>query len=403
MVTTFYPPYHFGGDAVFVRSLSRALVARGHHVEVIHCEDAYRLRVATRETTALAGGGTEENDGVVVHRLRLGKLSPLITQQTGQPGMKRKVLARLLGQPFDVVNFHNISLVGGVGVLPLSQARLNLYTLHEHWLLCATHSFWKNREEPCDKPQCLQCCARSGIPPQLWRYTGTMKKALRHVDVLLAPSAYTAERHRQADLGRPVRHLPTFSSLDPGDLLPWQQPERPRFVCVSRVTASKGVDRLVEVFSRLPEYDLDVVGSGDLLGTLRKRYTGHPQIRFRSEARQHDMGHYYAQAHALLLPSQAPEVFPLCTLEAFAHGTPAIVSDAGGSPEAIDYSGAGFVYRNEAELAAAVRTLAEAPQVRVAMGRLARAAFEQYYNERRYVEEYLSLILKTAVDSGFVV
>src|ERR1700733_13851896 len=91
MVTTFYPPYHFGGDAIFVRSLSEALVAEGHTVEVVHCEDAYRLR----------GRSPSENepthsDNIVVHRLhsRLGALSPLITQQTGRPGLKRSALRR---------------------------------------------------------------------------------------------------------------------------------------------------------------------------------------------------------------------------------------------------------------------------------------------------------------------
>ena len=43
MVTTFYPPYHFGGDGTYVRALSEALVKRGHEVTVVHCEDAYRL------------------------------------------------------------------------------------------------------------------------------------------------------------------------------------------------------------------------------------------------------------------------------------------------------------------------------------------------------------------------
>ncbi|NJN37380.1 MAG: glycosyltransferase family 4 protein [Nitrospiraceae bacterium] len=37
MVTTFYPPHHFGGDAVFVHRLSHALADRGHEVEV--CND----------------------------------------------------------------------------------------------------------------------------------------------------------------------------------------------------------------------------------------------------------------------------------------------------------------------------------------------------------------------------
>ena len=72
MVTTFYPPYHFGGDALFVQALGRALVARGHHVEVVHCEDAFRLQ--GREQSA--GGG--EQDGVLVHRIRspFGMLLP---------------------------------------------------------------------------------------------------------------------------------------------------------------------------------------------------------------------------------------------------------------------------------------------------------------------------------------
>ncbi len=52
MVTTFYPPYHFGGDAVFVQALARGLTEAGHQVEVVHCEDAYRLKQAAPPVTA---------------------------------------------------------------------------------------------------------------------------------------------------------------------------------------------------------------------------------------------------------------------------------------------------------------------------------------------------------------
>lgn len=44
MVTTVYPPCHFGGDATFAQALACALVSEGHHVEVVHCEGACRLR-----------------------------------------------------------------------------------------------------------------------------------------------------------------------------------------------------------------------------------------------------------------------------------------------------------------------------------------------------------------------
>jgi glycogen synthase len=43
MVTTFYPPYSFGGDAMYVYRLSTELAQRGHQVDVFHCKDAYAL------------------------------------------------------------------------------------------------------------------------------------------------------------------------------------------------------------------------------------------------------------------------------------------------------------------------------------------------------------------------
>ena len=36
MVTTFYPPYNFGGDGLFVQQLARDLSLAGHQVEVVH-------------------------------------------------------------------------------------------------------------------------------------------------------------------------------------------------------------------------------------------------------------------------------------------------------------------------------------------------------------------------------
>ena len=36
MLTTFYPPYNFGGDGIGIRRFSMGLAALGHQVTVIH-------------------------------------------------------------------------------------------------------------------------------------------------------------------------------------------------------------------------------------------------------------------------------------------------------------------------------------------------------------------------------
>lgn len=387
LVTTYYPPYHFGGDAVFVQGLARSLVKRGHSVEVVHCEDAFRLGSGRRAVTAIA-----PDDGVVVHRLSSpwGIVSPLVTQQTGSPGLKHSHLAQLLGRPFDVVNFHNISLIGGPGILPLAQAPVKIYTLHEHWLLCPTHIFWKNRREACQVRDCLTCSLRSGVPPQLWRYTGLIERSLAHLDALLSPSVFTARQHLEAGFPA-VRLLPTFTDLDDGDS-EFVPPARPRFVFAGRVTASKGIAQLVETFSRLPTYDLDVIGHGDLLEPLRRRFASCEWIRFLGHAHHDSMVRHYRDATAIVLPSLAPEVFPLCVLEAFACSTPAIVRDAGGAPEAVQSSGAGFVYRHEAELLEALHRLAADQKLRRQLGRQARAAYRDHFTEEQYLNSFLKIV-----------
>ncbi|MCC6536775.1 MAG: glycosyltransferase [Bryobacterales bacterium] len=391
LVTTYYPPYHFGGDAVFTQCLARALAARGHSVDVIHCEDAFRIRAGAAPVAAAEAG---ETPGVTVHRLRSrwGSLSPLITQQTGRPGVKRGELQRLLQQqPFDVVNFHNISLVGGPGVLALAQApAVRIYTLHEHWLLCPTHIFWKNNREACQARECFRCSLRSGLPPQLWRYTKLIQRSLHHVDALLSPSAFTARQHEAAGIGG-IRLLPTYTDLPAGEC-DYVPPARPRFVFAGRVTASKGVNQLVETFSRLPQYDLDIVGTGDLLEPLRQRYSQCGWIRFHGHARHAAMLPHYRHATAMILPSLAPEVFPLCVLEAFACATPAIVRNAGGAPEAVEASGAGFVFRHEVELLEAVHRLAGEADLRRRLGARARAAYLERYTEEHYMNGYLDIV-----------
>ncbi|MEJ7639921.1 MAG: glycosyltransferase [Singulisphaera sp.] len=199
MVTTFFGAHSFGGDAAYVDRLARALCRRGHEVHVFHCADAFN---AVRGEHPLRP--YTPPPGLHVHRLEsgVGVLSPLATQVTGRPYFKAATLRKALDAvDTDVVHFHNISLVGGPGVLHMGRAAVRLMTAHEHWLICPMHLLWKYGRKACDAPSCLRCSVAGGRPPQAWRYTGAIDRGLRELDALIFPSRHTLEEHRRRGIG----------------------------------------------------------------------------------------------------------------------------------------------------------------------------------------------------------
>ena len=207
LVTTFYPPHHFGGDAVFIRRLAHALARRGHAVEVIHDVDAFEML-----HPGVSPEPIDEPDGVRTHplRSRLGRLSCLATHQTGRPVVHGARIRRILeGGRFDVIHFHNVSLVGGPGVLAYGSG-IKLYMAHEHWLVCPSHTLWRHDRELCEGRECLRCVLHYRRPPQLWRYTGLLRRRIAHVDAFISPSAFSAAKHREFGFARELEVIPYF-------------------------------------------------------------------------------------------------------------------------------------------------------------------------------------------------
>ena len=385
MITTFYPPFSYGGDATYVRNLARSLVALGHEVELIASTDAYFVR-----SKEVADVDTTNEDGIKVHRLNhpAGLLAALVSHQTGQPGLYAAALKSFFASPFDVLHFHNISLMGAPGVLGMGEARARLLSLHDHWLVCPTHVFWKNGSRACDRRTCFSCSVRSGLPPQLWRYTSLRERHLAKLDRIFAPSRYTADKHREDGVEASIDVLPLFSSIDGrSDAGP---AVHNRLIYAGRVTALKGIGNLVRVVAGMPDIELVVVGDGDMKARLVADYGDRPNIRFIGKVDQPALARHYAEAAAVVVPSIVPETFGLSLVEASACGTPGIVaSGAGGAPEIAKRTGGGLIYEGDAELMDAIRSIARDQQLRSRLGALARAGYESHYTREKHLAAYL--------------
>ena len=388
MIQTFYPPYNFGGDGIFVHRLVSELATRGHTVDVIHCTDAYRVLAGKEPKPA-----PPEHPNLTVHALSSAfhSLSPLATQQTGYPYFKAAEIRKVLARGFDVIHFHNISLVGGPRVLEFGDA-IKLYTMHEFWLICPTHVLFKFNKEVCVDRECTKCQLVYKRPPQLWRHTGMMANAIKHVDLFLSPDRHTIGKHHEQFPGMPITHMPHFVPLvevaDQSDSVP------PYFLFVGRLEKLKGLQEVIPLFRTYPRAQLWIAGTGDYGEDLRAVAQDSPNIRFLGFRSGKELQELYRQAVAVIVPSINFEVAPpLVVMEGYRQQTPALVLNLGSMPEIIeDSGGAGFVYNTIEELAGQMDQLCASRALRDELGMRGYRAFQTQWTADAHLATYFGLI-----------
>ncbi len=395
LVSTFYPPHSFGGDAVHVHRLAVGLAERGHRVRVVHSPAAYRM---------LAGGSTPaaghaEHPGVEVVAAPSGPLAVAGTYLTGTPAGYRRRLGALL-DGFDVVHFHNPSLLGGPGALGMGSG-LRVFTATEHWLLCPTHVLFRYGREVCTERTCWRCTIQHRRPPQLWRSTTLLERSVKELDLLVCPSRFTADLHRKAFPTTPIEVLPLFFGPDPDRLADPRAYDHPRpyVLYAGRLEPIKGVETLIEAFAGVRGADLLIAGDGSRAEALRAQAAGWPSIRFLGRVPHDEALALSRGALALVVPSAGYESFGGVAVEAMAFGTPVVVRALGPLPELVS-DGGGFTFTTAADLTNVLQRLIDTPGDARRAGEEARRTYEARWTDASLFGGYFDLLAAAAERRG---
>lgn len=398
LINTFYPPFNFGGDGVYVRRMAHALARLGCEVHILHDTETYKA-LAPKQRGSLRP--LEEPPGVTVHRLEspIGVAAALVTHQTGRPLAHGRALNEFFSSQFDITHFHNVSAVGGPGILSRGSG-VRLYTAHEHWLVCPTHILWRYDREICDGRRCFSCQISYRRPPQLWRLTGLLQKQAAHIDAFIALSQSSADNHKRFGFNREMIVLPSFlPEIDEQGSDPGLQ-ERPYLLFVGRLEKLKGLQDVIPAIRECPQLDLVIIGDGDYADTLKASASGARNIKFLGSRPSEELSAYYRNATAVVLPSVCYEVFPLVALEAFRAGAPIIARNLGPFPEIVEKSNAGVLFDSPGEVVeAGLRFAADAP-LRAKAGEAARNAFSTFWSERSALYAYFNLVATLAAAKG---
>jgi glycosyltransferase involved in cell wall biosynthesis len=380
--SSFYPPYHLGGDALHVNYLAEELVKLGHKVHVLYSKDAYRVK---RKKTDVLDNSTSVITHTIDTPLNYTAYSAYLLGESSRITKTFQSLVKT-AKP-NVVHHHNISLLG-YPLLKKQTQYVNLYTAHDFWLICQQNNLLRNGEI-CTQSKCFWCNLKNARTPQLWRRGEKIGKLSKQIDLMICPSNFLKTKiSERFSINMTV--LPNFVPSPPKKIEP--SGFFNYFLYAGLLEDHKGIMNLVRAFKESNvDAKLVVAGTGRLFNAIQQFIRIHDlegKILLLGWVEHNSLYSLLKDANALLIPSICAENAPLSALEALSVGTPVIASNVGGLPEILQHVDRQLIYANKEAL---ISLLREFSKEQYADEKL-KTVYQANFSPQAYVKDYLSSI-----------
>lgn len=395
MITSYYPPNHLGGDAVFVEYLSKELVNLGHEVHILTAPGAYSL---LRDGAKQTGSPAPERETIHQFEPPFPRASVLSALIAGTQTRATKNITELVAalRP-DVVHWHNTK--GFVGRPFAFGSARNLYTAHDYYAICPRSNLLRPDSSTCVGPfNCLSCHLRWRKPPPLWRAGSNRVIEFQSEISLISPSESLAQRLREDGLrvAKVVRNFVPRQTRRTGH----PHDNRDLIVYIGMLERHKGVATLIRGFARSKNhhgFKLKIVGEGSIKKNVAQLITDldvKDRVELTGFISRGELDDVRSESAFQIIPSEWPENSPLTAIEALSFGLPIIVSDQGGLPEIAREEDRQFIFEGGDERSLG-DCLANAWTSTCSLGDLrerARDRYERLFTPERHIGDYMKLV-----------
>jgi len=378
---------HCGGQGIYIRHLSRELVALGHEVEVFSGQPYPELDEGVRLTKVPSLDLYREPDPFRVPRLRefrdrvdVEEFATMCAAGFPEPKTFSTRVARLLRERADEFDIAHDNQVLGYGMLDVERTMPLITTLH-HPITFDRRIDLAQTRNPYRKLT-------------LRRWYGFLRmqgRVARSARALMTPSE-TSKRDIARDFGvDPARMQVILLGVDDGFVPPTKLRVPGRILAMASADAPmKGISTLLEAFAKLrTERDVELLlvtkpQPGGRTEKLIDKLSIGDAVRFVHGVSEAELVELMGSAEVACVPSLY-EGFSLPTAELMACATPLIVSRAGAIPEVVGPDGlcADLVTPGDVgELTAALAALLDDPERRAEMGRAGRRRVEEMFSWR---------------------
>ncbi len=379
---------HCGGQGIYLRHLSRELVALGHTVEVFSGQPYPELDPGVALTKVPSLDLYREPDPFRVPHVRefrdridIEEFATMCVAGFPEPKTFSSRVARLLRErvaDFDVAHDNQVL---GYGVLEIEKMGLPLLTTIHHPITFDRRIDLQSTKNPW----------RKFTLSRWYGFLRMQKKVARQARFILTPSE-ASKRDIAKDFGvDPARMQVLLLGVDDG----FQPPTEPRvpgriLAMASADAPMKGIATLLEAFAKLrTERDLELLlvttpKPGGKTEKLIDKLSIKDSVKFVHGVSDAELVTLMGSAEIACVPSLY-EGFSLPTAELMACATPLIVSRAGAIPEVVGPDGecAELVTPGDVgELTKAIASLLDDPERRARLGAAGRKRVDELFSWR---------------------
>ncbi|WP_043617289.1 glycosyltransferase family 4 protein [Ensifer sp. ZNC0028] len=395
-----HPALHPGGTEIFAHDLFRAYQRAGHEALFLGATNQTHRQV--RPGTSFQAIGPEGDEVL----LWSGHFDRFFMSQIDLYGVVPDLTELLRDFRPDVVHIHHLLLLGAefphIVRRTLPDCRI-VMTLHDYYPLCHHDGLMvrTSGKELCHKSSPDRChsCFKDIPLDRFVLREQHLKALLRTVDRFISPSQFL--RQRFIDWGLDGDQIDVIANgLPPRDAPSRKgQPEndRPVFGYFGNLNPWKGTSVLLEAARQLIDeglrFELRVHGGApfqadsfkDEIARLFKKTA--PSVQQRGAYRREDIGELIAAVDCTIVPSIWWENAPLVIGEAQSQRKPVIASNIGGMAEMVQDGVNGITVspNDPRALAAAMRRMAESPDLRRRLSANARKPNDIDTTARRYL------------------
>ncbi|HEV7322565.1 MAG TPA: glycosyltransferase family 4 protein [Ensifer sp.] len=395
-----HPALHPGGTEIFAHDLFRAYQRAGHEVLFLGATNQTHRQV--RPGTSFQAIGSAGDEVL----LWSGHFDRFFMSQIDLYGVVPDLTELLQDFRPDVVHIHHLLLLGAefphIVRRTLPDCRI-VMTLHDYYPLCHHDGLMvrTSGKELCHTSSPDRChgCFKDIPLDRFVLREQHLKALLRTVDRFVSPSQFLRQRYIDWGLnadeidvipnGLPRRETPNRKDR--------QENDRPVFGYFGNLNPWKGTTVLLEAARQLIDeglrFELRVHGAApfqsdtfkDDIARLFKKTA--PTVQQRGAYRREDIAELIAAVDCTIVPSIWWENAPLVIGEAQAQKKPVITSNIGGMAEMVQDGANGLTVapNDPRALAAAMRRIAENPDLRRRLSASARKPDDIDTTARRYL------------------